>query len=72
MAMTPKRSARASAVSTPHSAMPNTGRAGALAADMQAGVGEAGDDEGVGFVVRLDQPPERQRDALDVLLVSMP
>jgi hypothetical protein len=27
IAITPKRSARASAVSTPHSAMPNTGRA---------------------------------------------
>ena len=35
---------------------------------MQAGVAVAGDHEGVAGVVRLDEPPQRQRDAFHMLL----
>src|SRR3954453_21481300 len=35
---------------------------------MQAGVTVAGDHEGIARIVGLDQPPQRQRDALDMLL----
>ena len=72
IAITPKRSARASAVSTPHSAMPNTGRVGRLAADMQAGIAVAGDDEGGRLVVAFDEPAQRHRHALDIGLALDP
>ena len=39
-----------------------------FAADMQAGIAVAGDHEGIAGVVRLDEPPQRQRDALHMLL----
>jgi hypothetical protein len=40
----------------------------ALAADMQAGIAVAGDNERIAGVVGFDQPPQRQRDALHMLL----
>ena len=44
------------------------GPVGALAAHLQARIAVAGDDEGIGRVVRLDRAPQRQHDLLDILL----
>ena len=68
MAMTPKRSPRANAVRTPHSLMPNTGRAVASRHTLQPRIGIAGNHERIDAVAARHQPPQRQGDALDVLL----
>ena len=68
MAITPKRSPRARAASTPHSWIPSTGILGGLSADGKSGIGIAGDDETIGIIPARHNIAQRQGHAFHIRL----